>query len=113
VLRAVVTGYVGEAAPIGSQTLARLLPMSLSSASVRNVLAELAELGLVEKPHASAGRIPSERGLRVFVDALLPHADLALSERRDIAYRVGDADAEDVVHVASELLSRHSRRSSS
>jgi heat-inducible transcriptional repressor len=110
VLRAVVSGYVGEAAPIGSKTLARLLPMSLSSASVRNVLGELAELGLLEKPHASAGRIPTERGLRLFVDALLPHADLAPLERREIAWRLDDAAADDVVHVASELLSLHTRQ---
>jgi heat-inducible transcriptional repressor len=110
VLRAVVSGYVGEAAPIGSKTLARLLPMSLSSASVRNVLGELAELGLLEKPHASAGRIPTERGLRLFVDSLLPHADLAPLERREIAWRLDDAAADDVVHVASELLSLHTRQ---
>ena len=85
VLRAVVTGYVGEAAPIGSKTLAALLPMHLSSASVRSVLGELAELGLVEKAHASAGRVPTERGLRLFVDELLPCADLAPLERREIA----------------------------
>ena len=110
VLRAVVTGYVGEAAPIGSETLARLLPIRLSSASIRSVLGELAGLGLVDKPHASAGRVPTEQGLRVFVDALLPHTDLAPLERRDIAWRLGDAAADDVVHVASEILSRHTRQ---
>jgi heat-inducible transcriptional repressor len=110
VLRAVVTGYVGEAAPIGSKTLAHLLPMSLSAASVRYVLAELTELGLVEKRHASAGRVPTERGLRLFVDALLPHADLAPLEQRDIAWSLDDVDAGDVVHVASALLSRHTRQ---
>jgi heat-inducible transcriptional repressor len=110
VLRAVVTGYVGEAAPIGSKTLAHLLPMNLSAASVRNVLAELAELGLVEKPHASAGRIPTERGLRLFVDSLLPHADLAPLEQRDIAWRMDDVDIGEIVHVTSELLSRHTRQ---
>ena len=110
VLRAVVTGYVGEAAPIGSKTLAALLPMHLSSASVRSVLGELAELGLVEKAHASAGRVPTERGLRLFVDELLPCADLAPLERREIAWRLDGADADDVVHVASGLLSVHTRQ---
>ncbi len=110
VLRAVVAGYVGEAAPIGSKTLAHLLPMNLSAASVRSVLGELAELGLVEKPHASAGRVPTGRGLRLFVDALLPHADLAPFEQRDIAWRLDDVDAGEVVHVASALLSRHTRQ---
>jgi heat-inducible transcriptional repressor len=110
VLRAVVAGYVGEAAPIGSKTLAQLLPMNLSAASVRSVLGELAELGLVEKPHASAGRVPTGLGLRLFVDVLLPHADLALFEQRDIAWRLDDVDAGDVVHVTSALLSRHTRQ---
>ena len=110
VLRAVVSGYVGEAAPIGSVTLAHLLPMNLSAASVRSVLGELAELGLVDKPHASAGRVPTERGLRVFVDALLPHADLAPLEQRDLAWRLDDVDVGDVVQVTSALLSRHTRQ---
>lgn len=110
VLRAVVAGYVGEAAPIGSKTLAQLLPIKLSAASVRNVLAELAELELVEKPHASAGRVPTARGLRHFVDALLPHADVAPLEQRDIAWSLDDVDASDLVHVASALLSRHTRQ---
>jgi heat-inducible transcriptional repressor len=111
VLRAVVAGYVGEAAPIGSKTITHLLPTHLSAASVRSVLAELAELGLLEKPHASAGRVPTERGLRLFVDSLLPHADLAPLERREIAWRLGDVvEPDEVVHVASELLSRHTRQ---
>ena len=69
VLRAVVTAYVGEALPVGSATLSHLLPVSLSSASVRNTMAELASLGLIEKPHPSAGRLPTEQGLRLFVEA--------------------------------------------
>jgi heat-inducible transcriptional repressor len=110
VLRAVVTGFVGGGEPIGSRTLSHLLPLAISSASIRNVLAELTELGLVEKPHASAGRVPTERGLRLFVDELLAPVDLAASERRDIAYRVEEAEGEGVVHLASELLSRHTRQ---
>src|SRR5262245_66689438 len=70
VLRAVVLAYLGDAAPIGSGSIAQLLPVSLSSASVRNTLAELGALGLVKQRHASAGRVPSERGLRLFVDEL-------------------------------------------
>jgi heat-inducible transcriptional repressor len=110
VLRAVVASYVGEAAPVGSKTLSYLLPLTLSSASIRNVLAELAELGLVEKPHASAGRVPTERGLRLFVDELVAPVSLAPSERREIAYRVEGVEEESLVHVASELLSRHTRQ---
>jgi heat-inducible transcriptional repressor len=110
VLRAVIASYAHEGGPIGSKTIATLLPLAISPASIRNVLAELEELGLVEKPHASAGRIPTERGLRLFVDALLAPADLAASERREIAYRVDGTEAGGVVQLASELLSRHTRQ---
>jgi heat-inducible transcriptional repressor len=109
VLRAVVAGYVGEVAPVGSKTVARLLPVSLSAASVRSVLAELAELGLLEKPHASAGRIPTERGLRLFVASLLPRTELGPLARREIAWRLDTSPADEMVHVASELLSQHAR----
>ncbi len=110
VLRAIVHAYVGEAAPIGSQTLTHLLPMHLSPASVRATLAELAALGLVEQPHASSGRIPTEHGLRVFVDRLLDPrrldaSNVASYEMRNIAYSVDEAEPDAVVNVASQLLS--------
>ena len=110
VLRAVVAGYVGEAAPIGSRTLSHLLPVPISAASIRNTLAELTELGLVDKPHRSAGRVPTERGLRLFVDELVAPVHLAASERRDIAYQVDVAVGEAVMPLASGLLSRHTRQ---
>ena len=110
VLRAIVQAYVGEAAPIGSQTLTHLLPIQISPASVRATLAELAGMGLVEKPHASSGRIPTERGLRLFVDRLLDPKRLDASslgsyEMRNISYSVDEAEPDSVVHVASQLLS--------
>lgn len=110
VLRAVVASYVGAGGPIGSGTIAHLLAAPLSPASVRNTLAELAVLGLVDKPHRSSGRIPTERGLRVFVDTLLAPAVLPRSERRDIAYRLDEVDGDRVVSAASELLSQHTRQ---
>jgi heat-inducible transcriptional repressor len=110
VLRALATSYVGDGGAVGSQTITHLLPVMLSSASVRNTLAELTELGLVEKAHHSSGRVPTELGLRVFVDALVAPADLSASQRRDIAWRMEDADAGEAVTRASELLSRHSHQ---
>ncbi len=110
VLRALVASYVGEATPVGSKTLSHLLPMTLSSASIRNTLAELSELGLVEKPHRSAGRVPTELGLRRFVNELVAPVDLAASQRRDIDYRVDEVVGESVMPVASGLLSRHTRQ---
>jgi len=115
VLRAIVQAYVGEAAPIGSQTLTHLLPIQISSASVRATLAELAGMGLVEKPHSSSGRIPTERGLRVFVDRLLDRkrldaSSLASYDVRNISYSFDEAEADSVVKVASQLLSECTRQ---
>jgi len=115
VLRAIVHAYVGEAAPIGSQTLTHLLPMHISPASVRATLAELAGMGLVEKPHTSSGRIPTERGLRLFVDRLLDPRQLDASnvasyEMRNISYSVDEARPESVCSVASQLLSECTRQ---
>ena len=110
VLRAVVASYVGAGGPIGSGTIAHLLATPLSPASVRNTLAELAQLGLVDKPHRSSGRIPSEHGLRVFVDTLLAPVVLQRSERRDIADRLDGVDGDRVVSAASEVLSEHTKQ---
>lgn len=85
--------------------LASTLPVHLSSATVRNILSELMELGLVEQPHTSAGRVPTERGLRVFVDELLDQRSLGDYERRTVARELQDADTEESMHLASQLLS--------
>ncbi|MCZ6784683.1 MAG: heat-inducible transcriptional repressor HrcA [Proteobacteria bacterium] len=107
VLRAVVTGYVGEAAPVGSASISYLLPVSLSSASIRNTMAELSELGLIEQPHKSAGRVPTAQGLRQFVDHLMGPAELAPYDRRSLDHSFGEVEARAAVHLTSELLSHH------
>ena len=109
-LRAVVMAYFGDAAPIGSGTIAQLLPVKLSPATIRNTLAELGALGLVKQPHVSAGRVPSERGLRLFVDELQDREVLPAYEIRTIASRLADADAEGAMHVASQILSERTRQ---
>lgn len=112
VLQGVVKAYLGDAGPIGSELLSHLLPVKVSSATIRNTLAELAELGLVDKPHASAGRLPTSRGLRLFVDELTRAAgagDLDAFERRAIEKGVEHADGDGVVRLASQLLSQHTR----
>ncbi len=110
VLRAMVTAYVGEATPIGSATLSSLLPINISAASVRATLVDLTRLGLAEQPHPSAGRVPTQRGLRLFVDRLLDPTALVASERRAIAYSVDEAAADGVVQVASQLLSERTHQ---
>ncbi|HXK22402.1 MAG TPA: heat-inducible transcriptional repressor HrcA [Myxococcota bacterium] len=109
VLRAVVTAYVGQAAPIGSGTISHLLAQRLSAASIRTTLAELSELGFVHQPHTSAGRVPTDEGLRVFIDALPPSGAVSEYDRRTIDFAVATTEPGAVAEVASELLSRQTR----
>ena len=109
VLRAIVASYVAEAAPVGSQSVSHLVPVHLSAASIRNTMAELGELGLLEKPHRSAGRVPTARGLRVFVDRLEPQR-LGEFERRNLAGSVEEAEPDALMRTASRLLSEGTRQ---
>lgn len=110
VLAAVVRSYVGDAAPVGSESVAAVLTRSLSPASVRTTLGELAGMGLLEKPHRSAGRIPTEAGFRSFVDHLVSPAELPVGERQDLAGSLSRAPSETVTTVASRLLSERTRQ---
>lgn len=109
VLRAIVASYVGEAAPVGSLSVSHVLPVPLSAASIRSTMAELAELGLVEKPHPSAGRIPTASGLRCFLDHLVPR-ELDEYERRDLAGSVAGVGPDTVIQNTSMLLSERTRQ---
>lgn len=105
VLRALVHAYVGHASPVPSGMLAQLLPEPLSSASVRNTLAELAELGFVAKPHASGGRMPTESGFRLYVDELLRAPVFGKPELRRLAGQLERGDLDAIVRAASYQLS--------
>ncbi len=84
VLRAVIDGFLETGEAVGSRTLARRLGLNLSPATIRNVMADLQEAGLLFAPHASAGRLPTEAGLRLFVDGLLQLGHLSEAERKSI-----------------------------
>src|SRR5579871_3037291 len=84
IFRQIVDAYVTTGEPVGSRTLSRRLPMSLSPATIRNVMADLTEAGLLFAPHTSAGRLPTEQGLRLFVDGLLQFGELSEDERGTI-----------------------------
>ncbi len=88
IFRNIVDSYLSTGEPVGSRHLSRMLPISLSPASVRNVMQDLEELGLIYAPHASAGRLPTQQGLRLFVDALLEFGDLGREERARIDSQV-------------------------
>src|SRR5437868_8909794 len=84
IFRVIVDGYVASGEPVGSRTLSRRLGQNLSPATIRNVMADLEEAGLLFAPHTSAGRLPTEAGLRLFVHGLLEIGRLAEDERRSI-----------------------------
>ncbi|MBM3552817.1 MAG: heat-inducible transcriptional repressor HrcA [Alphaproteobacteria bacterium] len=109
IFRQIVDSYLASGDPVGSRNLARLLPMTLSPASVRNVMQDLEELGLIYAPHTSAGRLPTELGLRFFVDSMLQIGDLEENERARIAAEVEaaskDHDFAGVLAEATSLLS--------
>ncbi len=84
IFRRIVDAYMTTGGPVGSRTLSKQLAESLSPASVRNVMADLEELGLLYAPHISAGRIPTEAGLRLFVDGLLEVGNVSNDERETL-----------------------------
>lgn len=84
IFREIVDAYVATGEPVGSRTLSRRLSVSLSPATIRNVMADLEEAGLLYAPHTSAGRLPTEAGMRLFVDGLLEIGKLAEAERERI-----------------------------
>ena len=113
IFRQIVESYLATGEPVGSRNLSRILPMTLSPASVRNVMSDLEHLGLVYAPHTSAGRLPTEIGLRFFVDALMQIGDLTAEDRKAIEAQVAGAgqtkSVEAVLTEASGLLSGLSR----
>lgn len=106
VFRVVVESYLGSGAPVGSRTISKLSAMSLSPASIRNVMQDLEELGLLAAPHTSAGRMPTETGLRLFVDGMMQAAEPTADERAAIESRVTQAGPiEDALTAATAALS--------
>jgi heat-inducible transcriptional repressor len=106
IFRRVVESYLETGEPVGSRTLSKG-GVRLSPASIRNTLQDLAQLGLLDSPHISAGRLPTHAGLRLFVDGLLEVGDLSETERRDIDSRLFSRGRgfEDVLNEATGLLS--------
>ena len=109
IFRSIVESYLTTGEPVGSRNLSRILPISLSPASVRNVMSDLEQLGLIFAPHTSAGRLPTELGLRFFVDALMQVGDLSEKDRHSIEAQVAGTGSgksvEAVLTEASQMLS--------
>jgi heat-inducible transcriptional repressor len=113
IFRRIVESYLETGEPVGSRHLSRILAAALSPASVRNVMADLEEMGLIYSPHTSAGRLPTETGLRFFVDTLMEVGSLSDEERQRIDHEVKGSDHDRSVDAlmseASHMLSDLSR----
>jgi heat-inducible transcriptional repressor len=109
IFRSIVESYLETGDPVGSRNISRILSRSLSPASVRNVMADLEQIGLIYAPHTSAGRLPTETGLRFFVDSFLETGELSSGERKKIEAemraRGEDTSMESVLTEASQMLS--------
>jgi heat-inducible transcriptional repressor len=108
IFRQLVETYLATGVPVGSRTLSQKLPLNLSPASIRNVMSDLEAVGLISAPHTSAGRMPTERGLRFFVDALLEVGSIDEEERSQIEQRVAGSNRQridDVLMSATNMLS--------
>jgi heat-inducible transcriptional repressor len=113
IFKLIVENYLSEGEPVGSRNLSRILPQSLSPATIRNVMSDLENLGLIYAPHVSAGRMPTQSGLRFFVDGIMEVGDLSSEERRSIETQIkasGEGKpVENLLTEASQMLSGLSR----
>ncbi len=109
IFRRIVESYISQGVPLGSRNLSKQLAVTLSPASVRNVMADLEQLGLIYSPHISAGRMPTELGLRYFVDGFMEDGDLTTEERASIESKVKSVkpgqSIDQVMAEASQMLS--------
>jgi heat-inducible transcriptional repressor len=112
ILQAVVQEYLHTGEAVGSRTVTRRHGIDLSPATVRNVMADLEELGLLKQPHTSAGRVPTDTGLRLFIDSLLKVRSLSPKERDEMRARFGLAgvDVDEAMQRSSRLLSELSQQ---
>ncbi len=107
VLKEIIDVYTHTGQPVGSKTIAERLPAKLSSATIRNVMAELEDLGLLQSPHTSAGRIPTEEGLRYYVNGLVEVNDLDKALEKELKKRLKDGgNMKDAINDASNVLAQ-------
>jgi heat-inducible transcriptional repressor len=105
-LKALIESYIRDGQPVGSRALSRDSGLSLSSATIRNVMADLEDLGFVASPHTSAGRIPTDKGYRLFVDSLLKLKPLQHEEVEEIERRLREAsNGRALLQTVSQMLS--------
>ena len=108
-LKTLVERYIAEGQPVGSRALSRYSGLDLSPATVRNIMSDLEELGFISSPHTSAGRVPTPRGYRIFVDTLLTIKPLDQVELREIEGNLHPDNPQRLINSASQLLSQLSQ----
>src|SRR5207344_1594476 len=104
-LKTLVERYIADGQPVGSRTLSRYSGLDLSPVSIRNVMADLEDMGFIASPHTSAGRIPTPRGYRFFVDSLMvtqPLDDIAIHQMED---HLQPSQPQQLVNSAAQMLS--------
>ncbi|HEY8909866.1 MAG TPA: heat-inducible transcriptional repressor HrcA [Desulfosporosinus sp.] len=104
ILRAIVQDYIATAEPIGSRTIARKFDLGVSPATIRNEMADLEDMGFIEQPHTSSGRVPSDAGYRYFVDCLLDPQSISDEEKELI-----ERESSKRIHEIQEVISHTSR----
>lgn len=104
-LKTLVEHYISDGQPVGSRTLSKCSGLDLSPATIRNVMSDLEDLGFIASPHTSAGRIPTQRGYRFFVDTLLTIKPLQTQEIQRLEYELSSPDPQELISSAAGLLS--------
>jgi heat-inducible transcriptional repressor len=105
-LKTLIERYIAEGQPIGSRTLSKYSGLDLSPATIRNVMSDLEDMGLISSPHTSAGRVPTPMGYRFFVDTLLVVKQIDSAERHQLEDQLQPDNPQRVIHAASQLLSQ-------
>ena len=106
IFRRIVESYLETGEPVGSRTLSQTSGLNVSPATIRNTMADLTDMGLLQSPHISAGRLPTQQGLRMFVDGLMEIGDLSAEERRALEEQAGGGTrAEDILSDVAGRLS--------
>jgi len=108
VLEAVVNDYIQSGEPVGSRAVSKRYGLKVSSATIRNIMADLEDLGLLYQPHTSAGRVPTDRGLRLYLDSIMKFKELEKEERALIqkAFRESQGDIAELLRRTTRILSR-------
>lgn len=108
-LKTLVEHYISDGQPIGSRTLLQHSGLEVSPATIRNVMSDLEHLGFIASPHTSAGRIPTQKGYRFFVDTLLTIKPLQNKEIQLIKHELSSADPQELINSAADMLSQLSQ----